>query len=103
MHWSVKWNSNFKESVEAKEATNDAAGMAVASQRMYEALEKDKYGIGCGALMHVNGTCVNPDGTKCPGYRGLKVIALSKTADSSAIPLTPANAKNPSHPLLRPP
>ncbi len=62
MHWSVKWNPNFKEYVEAKEATADAAGSAVVSQKMYEALEKDKYGIGWGALMHVNGTCVNPDG-----------------------------------------
>jgi phosphate transport system substrate-binding protein len=101
MHWSVKWNSNFKEYVEAKEATNDAAGMAVASQRMYEALEKDRYGIGWGALMHVNGTCVNPDGTKCPGYRGLKVIALSKTSDGPAISLTADNVKNRSYPLAR--
>jgi phosphate transport system substrate-binding protein len=101
MHWSVKWNPNFKEYVEAKEATNDAAGMAVASQRMYESLEKDKYGIGWGAMMHVNGTCVNPDGTKCPGYPGLKVIALSKTADGPAIPLTADNVKNRSYPLTR--
>jgi phosphate transport system substrate-binding protein len=101
MHWSVKWNPNFKEYVEAKEATNDAAGISVVSQRMYEALEKDKYGIGWGALMHVNGTCVNPDGTKCPGYRGLKVIALSKTPDGPAIPLTADNVKNRSYPLIR--
>jgi phosphate transport system substrate-binding protein len=101
MHWSVKWNPNFMEYVEAKEATNDSAGMAVASQRMYEALEKDKYGIGWGALMHVNGTCVNPDGTKCPGYRGLKVIALSKTPGGPAVPLTADNVKNRSYPLTR--
>lgn len=101
MHWSVKWNPNFKEYVEAKEATDDPAGRAVASQRMYEALEKDKYGIGWGALMHVNGTCVNPDGTKCPGYPGLKVIALSKTADGTAVPLTADNVKNRSYPLIR--
>ena len=101
MHWSVKWNPNFKEYVEAKEATNDAAGISVVSQRMYEALEKDKYGIGWGALMHVNGTCVNPDGTKCPGYRGLKVIALSNTPDGPAIPLTADNVKNRSYPLIR--
>jgi len=37
MHWSVKWNPNFKEYVEAKEATADAAGSTVVSQRMYEA------------------------------------------------------------------
>ena len=51
--------------------------------------------------MHVNGTCVNPDGTKCPGYRGLKVIALSKTPDGPAIPLTADNVKNRSYPLAR--
>jgi phosphate transport system substrate-binding protein len=101
MHWSIKWNPNFKEYVEAKEATNDAAGKAVASQRMYEAIEKDKYGIGWGALMHINGTCVNPDGSKCPGYRGLKVIALSQTATSSAIALTADNVANRSYPLMR--
>jgi len=101
MHWSVKWNPNFKEYVEAKEATTDAAGSAVVSQRMYEALEKDRYGIGWGALMHVNGTCVNPDGSKCPGYQGLKVLALSKTSDNAAVPLTADNVRNRSYPLIR--
>src|SRR6266851_3416035 len=101
LHWSTKWNPNFKEYVEVKETTNDAPGRAVASQRMYEALEKDKYGIGWGALMHVKGTCVNPDASKCPGYPGLKVIALSRTADGPAIPLTSDNVANRSYPLLR--
>ena len=101
MHWSVKWNPNFREYVEVKEATGDADGQAVSSQRMYEALEKDKYGIGWGALMHVNGTCVNPDGTKCPGYPGLKVIAVSRTADGPAIPLTSDNVANRSYPMAR--
>src|SRR6266404_391569 len=101
MHWSVKWNPNFKEFVEAKEATADPAGSAVVSQRMYEALEKDRYGIGWGALMHVNGTCVNPDGSKCPGYRGLKVISLSKAADGPAIALTADNVRNRSYPRIR--
>jgi phosphate transport system substrate-binding protein len=101
MHWSNKWNPNFKEYVEWKEATNDAAGNAVRSQRMYEALEKDKYGIGWGALMHVQGTCVNPDNTKCPGYANLKVLALSRTPDGPAIPLTADNVANRNYPLAR--
>ncbi len=101
MHWSIKWNPNFKEYVEAKEVTNDAAGQAVSSQRMYEALEKDRYGIGWGALMHVNGTCVNPDGSKCPGYRGLKVLALSRTMGAPAVALTADNVANRSYPLVR--
>jgi phosphate transport system substrate-binding protein len=87
--------------VEAKEATADTPGNAVVSQRMYEALEKDKYGIGWGALMHVNGTCVNPDGSKCPGYRGLKVLAVSKGPDGAAVPLTADNVRNRSYPLIR--
>jgi phosphate transport system substrate-binding protein len=101
MHWSTKWNPNFKEYVETKEATADADGNAVVSQRMYEALEKDRYGIGWGALMHVNGTCVNPDGSQCPGYPGLKVLALSRAAGGPAVPLTPDNVKNRSYPLIR--
>jgi phosphate transport system substrate-binding protein len=101
MHWSTKWNPNFKEYVEAKEATADAAGSAVVSQRMYETLEKDKYGIGWGALMHVNGSCVNPDGSQCPGYRNLKVLAVSRTSEGPAVPLTADNVSNRSYPLIR--
>jgi len=100
MHWSIKWNPNFKEYVEMKEATNNAAGAAVSSQRMYEALEKDRYGIGWGALMHVNGTCVNPDGSKCPGYPRLKVIAVSATG-GKPVALTAANVANRTYPLIR--
>jgi phosphate transport system substrate-binding protein len=51
--------------------------------------------------MHVHGTCVNPDGSKCPGYRNLKVLELSKTADAPAVPLTAENVRNRSYPLLR--
>jgi phosphate transport system substrate-binding protein len=101
MHWSIKWNPNFKEYVEAKEATNDPAGRAVSSQRMYEALEKDRYGIGWGAMMHVTGTCVNPDGSKCPGYPGVKVIAVSRGPNSPAIEFTAANVANRKYPLAR--
>ncbi|HYR54809.1 MAG TPA: substrate-binding domain-containing protein [Myxococcaceae bacterium] len=101
MHWSIKWNPNFKEYVEAKEATNDPSGRAVSSQRMYEALEKDRYGIGWGAMMHVTGTCVNPDGSKCPGYPGVKVIAVSKGLNTPAIEFTADNVANRKYPLAR--
>jgi phosphate transport system substrate-binding protein len=101
MHWSVKWNPNFMEFVEAKEATNDANGRAVQSQRMYEAVSKDKNAIGWGALMHVNGTCVNPDGSKCPGYPNLKVLAVSATPSGPAVALTADNVANRSYPLKR--
>ena len=101
MHWSTKWNPNYMEFVEWKEATNDAAGNAVRSQRMYEAISRDKYAIGWGALMHLQGTCVNPDGSKCPGYPNLKVIPISATTGGNAVELTADNVKNRSYPLLR--
>ncbi len=100
MHWSDKWNPNYQQYVEWKEATNDAAGNAVRSQRLYEAISKDKYAIGWGALMHVQGTCVNPDGTKCPGYPNLKVIPISRGA-GPAVALTADNVANRSYPLTR--
>jgi phosphate transport system substrate-binding protein len=101
LHWSVKWNPNFMEHVEVKEATRDANGRAVSSQRMYEAVSKDKYAIGWGALMHIQGTCVNPDGSKCPGYPDVKVLAISATPVGPAVPLTAENVKNRSYPLSR--
>jgi phosphate transport system substrate-binding protein len=101
MHWSTKWNPNYMEFVEAKEATNDASGHAVQSERMYEAVSKDKTAIGWGALMHINGTCVNPDGSKCPGYPNLKVLAVSATTGGPAVALTADNVANRSYPLKR--
>ncbi|MBV8581409.1 MAG: substrate-binding domain-containing protein [Candidatus Eremiobacteraeota bacterium] len=101
MHWSTKWNPNFKEYVEEKEATTDQNGKAVISERMMEALQHDRYGIAWAALMHVNGTCVTPAGTKCAAYPGLKVLALSKADDGPAIALTADNVKNRTYPLLR--
>jgi phosphate transport system substrate-binding protein len=100
MHYSDKWAPNYQQFVEWKEATNDAAGNAVRSQRMYEAISKDKYAIGWGALMHVQGTCVNPDQTKCPGYPDIKVIAISRDG-RHAVPLTADNVANRSYPMTR--
>jgi phosphate transport system substrate-binding protein len=92
MHWSDKWNPNFHEVVEEKEATPDADGKQVWSQRMYQAISKDKYAIGWGALMHVDGTCVNPN---------IKILAISATPGGPAVPLTAANVRNRSYPLGR--
>ena len=100
MHWSDKWNPNYQQYVEWKEATNDAAGNAVRSQRMYEKISQDKYAIGWGALMHVQGTCVNPDNTKCPGYPNLKVIPISRDG-GKPVALTADNVANRSYPLTR--
>jgi len=101
MHWSDKWNPNYQEYVEWKEATNDPAGEAVRSQRMYERVSADRYAIGWGALMHIQGTCVNPDNTKCPGYPNLKVLAISAKPGGPYVPLTADNVANRSYPLIR--
>jgi len=101
MHWSTKWNPNFMEYVEMKEATNDAGGRAVQSQRLYEAVSKDKYAIAWGGLMHIKGTCANPDGSKCPGYPNVKVLPISRLAGGDPIALTADNVKNHSYPLTR--
>jgi phosphate transport system substrate-binding protein len=100
MHWSDKWNPNYQQYVEWKEATNDAAGNAVRSQRMYEKISQDKYAIGWGALMHVQGTCVNPDSTKCPGYPDVKVIPISR-GGGAPVALTKDNVANRTYPLAR--
>ena len=101
MHWSDKWNPNYQEYVEWKEATNDPAGEAVRSQRMYERVSVDRYAIGWGALMHIQGTCVNPDNTKCPGYPNLKVLAISAKPGGPFVTLTADNVANRSYPLIR--
>jgi hypothetical protein len=54
-----------------------------------------------GAMMHVDGSCVQPDGSKCAAYPDLKVIALSKTDRDPAVTLTAANVANRSYPLTR--
>lgn len=101
MHWSDKWNGNFKEYVEEKEAPPGPDGRKVWSQNMYAAISHDKYAIGWGALMHVDGTCVNPDGSKCHSYPNVKILAISWRSASPGIPLTPANVRNRSYPLMR--
>jgi phosphate transport system substrate-binding protein len=101
MHWSTKWNPNFMEYVEAKEATNDAAGKAINTDAMLQEISRDKYAIGFVALMHVDGSCVNPDGSKCVVYPDVKALPLSKTDSDPAVPLTADTVANRSYPLTR--
>jgi phosphate transport system substrate-binding protein len=89
MHWSLKWNENFKEYVEEKQTTPDASGRAVASERMLEALSRDKYGIGWAALMHVK------------DFPDVKVLAVAAKDAGPFVSLTPANVANRSYPLIR--
>jgi phosphate transport system substrate-binding protein len=101
LHWSSKWNGNFKEYVEQKEATPDTDGRKVWSQNMYAAISRDKYAIGWGALMHVDGTCVNPDGSKCRSYPNIKILAISWKTGGRPVPLSAADVRNRSYPLTR--
>jgi phosphate transport system substrate-binding protein len=101
MHWSTKWNPNFMEYVETKEAPDSAEGRAVNSDRMLEAISKDKYAIAFGAMMHVDGSCVNPDGSRCAAYPNVKVLPLSRSTGGPAVALTADNVANRSYPLTR--
>jgi phosphate transport system substrate-binding protein len=88
-HWSDKWNSNFKEYVEEKEIVPGAEGETVASERMFEALSKDKYCIAWGPLLHSK------------DYPNLKQIDLSVEDGGPAIPMTEANVQNRTYPFIR--
>ena len=88
-HWSKKWNPNFKEYVETKQATADAAGAAVTADHALELLSKNKYAIGLAALMNVK------------NYPDVKVLAISRHKGEAAVALTPENVANRSYPLIR--
>jgi phosphate transport system substrate-binding protein len=89
MHWSIKWNENFKEYVEEKQTTSDPGGRAVASERMLEALSKDKYGIAWAALMHVK------------DYPGVKVLKIAAKEGGPYVSLAADTVANRSYPLIR--
>src|SRR6266851_7634601 len=89
MHWSIKWNENFKEYVEEKLTTSDASGRAVASERMLEALSRDKWGIGWAALMHVK------------DYPGVKVLEIAAKEGGPYVALAADTVANRSYPLIR--
>lgn len=88
-HWSNKWNPNFKQYVEAKQATPDADGAAVASERPLEMLSKNKFAIGIAAMMHVK------------DFPDVKVLRISPKKGAPAIALTPENVANRTYPLIR--
>jgi phosphate transport system substrate-binding protein len=88
-HWSDKWNPNYRQYVEAKEAPDDRLGHAVASERMLEDLSKDKYGIAWAALMHTK------------DYPGVKPLAIAAKDGGPYVELTPENVANRTYPLIR--
>ena len=87
-HWNDKWNENFKEYVEEKEIVPDADGRKVASERMYEELSKDKYGIAWGPILHSK------------NYPDVKQVDLSEDG-GPYVPLTIANVQNRTYPFKR--
>src|SRR6266853_3583731 len=89
LHWSDKWNPNYKEYVEAKEAPADASGHSVSSERLLEELSKDKYGIGWAAQLHVK------------DYPNVKQIALAFGEKGPYVPMTPETVANRTYPLVR--
>jgi phosphate transport system substrate-binding protein len=88
-HWSQKWNENYKEYVETQQATQDADGLAIASERMLEELSKDKLGMGWGAWLHAK------------DYPDLKVLAIAEKEGGPYVPFTEATVRNRSYPLKR--
>ena len=88
-HWSDKWNPNYKEFVESKEATSDDAGRAVASERMLEELSNDKYGIAWAAIMHTK------------DYPQIKSVAIATKDGGPYVPLTPDTVQDRTYPLIR--
>ena len=87
-HWNDKWNENFKEYVEEKEIVPDADGRKVASERMYEELSKDKYGIAWGPLLHSK------------KYPNVKQISLSEDG-GPYVPMTLDTVQNRTYPFKR--
>lgn len=88
-HSGDKWNENFKEFVEARQTVpGDPDGEKVVSERMYEQLSKDKYGIAWGPVLHSK------------DYPGVKQIDLSENG-GPYVKLTPENVQNRSYPFKR--
>ncbi|WP_326809984.1 hypothetical protein OIE62_37900 [Streptomyces scopuliridis] len=88
-HHSDKWNPNFRQYVEAKEAPDDDLGKAVASERMLEELSEDKYGIAWAALMHTK------------NYPNVRPLALAVGDGGPYVPLTPETVRDRTYPLIR--
>lgn len=88
-HWSHKWNPNFMEYVEQKEAVSGPLGHAVSSERPLEIISKNPYAIGIAGIMHVK------------DYPDLKVLKVSWHKGGPYIPLTPESVGNRTYPLIR--
>ena len=88
-HWSHKWNPNFMEYVEQKEAVRGPFGEKVWSERPLEIISKNPYAIGISGIMHVK------------DYPDLKVLKVSWHKGGPYVPLTPETVANRTYPLIR--
>jgi phosphate transport system substrate-binding protein len=88
-HWSDKWNANYREYVEAKEAPADDYGKAISSERMLEQLSKDKFGIGWAAQLHIK------------DYPNVKPVALAATEGGPYVAMSAETVANRTYPLIR--
>ncbi len=88
-HWMDKWNGNFREYVEPKQAVPGELGAPVTSDRMLEELSLDKFGIGWSAMFHAE------------NYPNLKVLPLAAGNSRTYVEYTPENVANRSYPLTR--
>ncbi len=88
-HWVDKWNANFREYVEPKQAIGGQDGAPVTSERMLEELSRDKYGIGWAAMFHAE------------SYPDVKVLAIAAAPGGPYVPYTPASVAGRSYPLVR--
>lgn len=89
LHWSDKYNGNFREFVEPKEAAAGADGQAVSVLTMLDELSHDKFGIGWAAMFHAK------------DYPNLKVLAVAAQPGGPYVAYTPENVANRSYPLVR--
>lgn len=88
MHWSNKYNPNFKEYVEAKQASPGSEG-EIASTAALEELSRNPCGLAIMPLMHVK------------NYPNLKVLKVAPRGGGAPVALTPENVANRTYPLIR--
>jgi len=88
MHWSHKYNPNFREYVETKQVAPGSDGTVDSDVALGE-LEKDRYGLAIAALMHVK------------DHPNLKLLKIIPRGGGAAVPLTPQTVINRSYPLIR--
>ena len=88
MHWSHKYNPNFREYVETKQVAPGSDGTVDSDVALSE-LEKDKYGLAIAALMHVK------------DHPNLKLLKIIPRGGGAAVALTPQTVINRKYPLIR--